>query len=237
MSNPTVKVLVVAEEVLVRRALAMELAACLAGAEVTPAGGDEEATEILRQHPHDVALVDIGAQEGDGIKLLREIRTRWPQMPVILLSDREDGETVRAALTAGAAGYVLKDAAPEDLATAVQVARSGSGNMISARAARNLSLTEDFGRRRVAPDLAQSAGLTRREVEVLEILAEGATNRQISRRLFLSEKTVKAHLASAFRRLGVQNRTQAAMAAAAMGIAGLSPGRGERGAGYQPAPA
>src|SRR5207249_12191972 len=95
MSNPTVKVLVVAEEVLVRRTLAMELAACLAGAEVTPAGGDEEATEILRQHPHDVALVDIGAQEGDGIKLLREIRTRWPQLHVILLSDREDGETVR----------------------------------------------------------------------------------------------------------------------------------------------
>ena len=137
MSDQTVKVLVVAEEVLVRRALALELAACLAGAEVTPAGGDEEATEILRQHPHDVALVDIGAQQEDGIKLLREIRARWPQMPVILLSDREDGETVRAALTAGAAGYVLKDAAPEDLATAVQVARSGSGNMISLRAARN----------------------------------------------------------------------------------------------------
>ena len=86
------------------------------------------------------------------------------------------------------------------------------------------------------PDKGRGS-ITRREVEVLEILAEGATNRQISKRLFLSEKTVKAHLASAFRRLGVQNRTQAAMAAAAMGIAGLSAGRGERGAGYEPAPA
>ena len=231
------KVLVVAEEVLVRRALAMELAACLAGAEVTPAGGDEEATEILRQHPHDVALVDIGAQQEDGIKLLREIRTRWPQMPVILLSDREDGETVRAALTAGAAGYVLKDAAPEDLATAVQVARSGSGNMISLRAARNLSGTGSEANGRDRAPVVQAAGLTRREVDVLGLLAEGATNRQISRQLFLSEKTVKAHLASAFRKLVVENRTQAAVAAVAIGIARLVPAKNTRASAYQASPA
>ena len=231
------KVLVVAEEVLVRRALAMELAACLAGAEVTPAGGDEEATEILRQHPHDVALVDIGAQQEDGIKLLREIRTRWPQMPVILLSDREDGETVRAALTAGAAGYVLKDAAPEDLATAVQVARSGSGNMISLRAARNLSGTGSEANGRDRAPVVQAAGLTRREVDVLGLLAEGATNRQISRQLFLSEKTVKAHLASAFRKLLVENRTQAAVAAVAIGIARLVPAKNTRASAYQASPA
>jgi two-component system response regulator DevR len=238
VSDPTVKVLVVAEEALVRRALAMELAACLAGAEVTPAGGDEEATEILRHHPHDVALVDIGAQQGDGIKLLREIRTRWPQMPVILLSDREDGETVRAALTAGAAGYVLKDAAPEDLATAVQVARSGSGNMISLRAARSLSSTGAVTNGRGGSQPAvPAAGLTRREVDVLGLLAEGATNRQISRQLFLSEKTVKAHLASAFRKLLVENRTQAAVAAVAMGIARLVPAKNTRASSYQASPA
>ena len=231
------KALLVSGETLVRQALAVVLTACLDGAEVTQAGGAKDAAEVLRHGPHDVALVDIGTAEGDCAELLRAIHSARPDLPVVILSASDDPEAVGAALGAGAAGYVLKDAGPKDLATAVWMARSGSGNMISARAARNLSLTEDFGRRRVAPDLAQSAGLTRREVEVLEILAEGATNRQISRRLFLSEKTVKAHLASAFRRLGVQNRTQAAMAAAAMGIAGLSPGRGERGAGYQPAPA
>ena len=195
MSDQTVKVLVVAEEVLVRRALAMELAACLAGAEVTPAGGDEEATEILRQHPHDVALVDIGAQQEDGIKLLREIRARWPQM-------------------------------------------SGSGNMISLRAARNLSGTgaEANGRGGSQPGV-QAAGLTRREVDVLGLLAEGATNRQISRQLFLSEKTVKAHLASAFRKLLVENRTQAAVAAVAMGIARLVPAKNTRASAYQASPA
>ena len=234
MSDRTVKVLLVAEETLVRRALAMEMAACLEGAEVTQAERAEEAREILSKHPHDVALLDIGARQGDGLKFLREIRSTWPELPVILLSDCEDGEAVRAALTAGAAGYVLKDAAPEDLATAVRVARSGSGNMISLRAARNLSGTGSEANGRDRAPVVQAAGLTRREVDVLGLLAEGATNRQISRQLFLSEKTVKAHLASAFRKLVVENRTQAAVAAVAIGIVRLG---GTKNTAYQASPA
>ena len=114
---------------------------------------------------------------------------------------------------------MLKDAAPEDLAQAVRVAQSGSGNMLSSRAARNLFANGGGPSGAVQPHmLAEGAGLTRREADVVGFLAGGATNRQISRRLFLSEKTVKAHLASAFRKLGVQNRTQAAVTALAMGI-------------------
>jgi len=219
------KVLLVAEETLVRRALAGVVAACVEGAEVTHAGRAEEATEILRNSPYDVALADIGAPNGDGIELLREMRSAWPDMPVILLSADDDGEAVRAALTAGAAGYVLKDSAPEDLATAVRVARSGSGNMISPRAARNLSGSEERRASARPTQAAQAAGLTRREIDVLGLLAAGATNRQISRHLFLSEKTVKAHLASAFRKLVVENRTQAAVAAVAIGIARPTPAK------------
>jgi len=139
---------------------------------------------------------------------------------VVILSASDDAEVVSAALAAGAAGYVLKDAGPEDMAAAVRLARSGSGNMISPRAAHNLSRAGAVTGARVRSEPAvQATGLTRREVEVLGILAAGATNRQISRHLFLSEKTVKAHLASAFRKLVVENRTQAAMAAVAIGIA------------------
>src|SRR2546425_2981649 len=237
MRDRTLKVLVIAEETLVGRALAVAIAACLQGAEVTHAEQAEEATEILKKHPHDVALVDVGAQQGDGIKVLREIRSSWPDLPVILLSACEDGEAVRDALTSGAAGYVLKDAAPEDLATAVRVARSGSGNMISLRAARNLSgAAEANGGLRSQPAVS-AAGLTRREVDVLGLLAEGATNRQISRQLFLSEKTVKAHLASAFRKLVVENRTQAAVAAVAIGIARLGTHKIKRADAYQMSPA
>lgn len=230
------KVLLVAEETLVRRALAGVVAAYVEGAEVTQAGRADEANEILGRNPHDVALADIRTPRKDGLKLLLQIRSAWPDLPVIILSANDDAEAVSAALAAGAAGYVLKDATPEDLATAVRVARSGSGNMIPARAARNLpSAGEHIGRKAQVQSAVRAAGLTRREVDVLGLLIGGATNRQISRLLFLSEKTVKAHLASAFRRLGVGNRTQAAVAAVAMGIAGSIAGQ-KRVAGADPAP-
>lgn len=230
------KVLLVSEEALVRRALAGVVAAYVEGAEVTQVGRADEANEILGRSPHDVALADIRTPRKDGLKLLLEIRSAWPDLPVIILSANDDAEAVSAALAAGAAGYVLKDASPEDLATAVRVARSGSGNMISARAARNLpSAGEHIGGKAQVQSAVRAAGLTRREVDVLGLLIGGATNRQISRLLFLSEKTVKAHLASAFRRLGVGNRTQAAVAAVAMGIAGSIAGQ-KRVAGADPTP-
>ena len=113
---------------------------------------------------------------------------------------------------------LLKDASPEDLAQAILVALSGSGNVLSPRAVRNLfegSASEHVDAREThLPDV----GLTRREVDVMQLLSGGASNREISRQLFLSEKTVKAHLAAVFRKLGVTNRTQAAMAAVAMGM-------------------
>ena len=131
----------------------------------------------------------------------------------------DNGDYVKTALTEGAAGYLLKDASPEDLAQAILVALSGSGNVLSPRAVRNLfegaaGADRPAGRESAIPD----AGLTRREADVLHLLASGASNREISRQLYLSEKTVKAHLAAVFRKLGVSNRTQAAMAAVAMGL-------------------
>ncbi len=213
------KVLLVAEETLVRRALARVVGASVEGAEVTEARGLDEAVGILSRTPHDVALADVGTPRREGIELLQEIRSGWPDLPVILLSAYDDGESVRAALAAGAAGYVLKDAAPEDLAQAVRVARSGSGSMLSARAARNLFADGADATHGVHAQMSvQAAGLTRREAEILGLLAGGGTNREISRHLFLSEKTVKAHLAAVFRKLGVQNRTHAAVAALAMGV-------------------
>ena len=232
------KVLLVAEETLVRRALARVVDSCVGGAEVTEAGGTAEAVDILRRTPHDVALADVGRPPREGIQLLQEIRSTWPDLPVILLSAYDDGESVRAALAAGASGYVLKDAAPEDLAQAVRVAQSGSGNMPAAAPASSSSRPWADSRSQLwsmrtssapgspqsrpaamASPISRSASANRpREADVVGFLAGGATNRQISRRLFLSEKTVKAHLASAFRKLGVQNRTQAAVTALAMGI-------------------
>lgn len=213
------KVLLVDDHTLVRRGLAQLLSTRLTDAEVTEAGDAEEAVGILRQTPHDVALVDVRMPGRDGLDLLKEIKSTWPELPVIMLSSYDNGEYVKAALAEGAAGYLLKDTTPEDLAQAILVALSGSGNVLSPRAVRNLfegpmRRDEPNGHEARAPDM----GLTKRESDVLSFLAGGASNREISRHLFLSEKTVKAHLAAVFRKLGVTNRTQAAMQAVAMGM-------------------
>lgn len=213
------KVLLVDDHTLVRKGLIQVLRTCVEGADVTEAGSSEEALEILQRTPHDVALVDIRMPGRDGIELLKEIRATWPALPVIIVTSYDNGEYVKTALTEGAAGYLLKDASPEDLAQAILVALSGSGNVLSPRAVRNL-FEGTGGKDQVDPREGSlpDVGLTRREADVLQLLAGGASNREISRQLYLSEKTVKAHLAAVFRKLGVSNRTQAAMAAVAMGM-------------------
>jgi DNA-binding NarL/FixJ family response regulator len=225
------KVLLVDDHTLVRRGLAHLLASCIPDAEVTEAGGTEEALELLRVAPQEVALVDIRMPGRDGLNLLKDIRAQYPKLPVIMLSSYDNGEYVKAALAEGAAGYLLKDTTPDDLVQAIVVALSGAGNVLSPRAVRNMfdgPSPQDHGTR---DDSARAdAGLTRRESDVLQLLSKGASNREISRELFLSEKTVKAHLAAVFRKLGVTNRTQAAMAAVAMGI-GSNPATQQVGVG------
>jgi DNA-binding NarL/FixJ family response regulator len=218
------KVLLVDDHTLVRRGLSQLLVSCIPDVEVTEAGGTEEALEALRSNPHDVVLADIRMPGRDGLELLREIRGGYPKLPVIMLSSYDNGEYVKAALAEGAAGYLLKDTTPDDLVQAIVVALSGAGNVLSPRAVRNMfdaSPSPDAPTRDESP--RTDAGLTRRESDVLQLLSKGSSNREISRHLFLSEKTVKAHLAAVFRKLGVTNRTQAAMAAVAMGI-GSPPG-------------
>lgn len=234
------KVLLVDDHTLVRRGLAHLLVACIPDAEVTEAGGTDETLEVLKSTKHDVALVDIRMPGRDGLQLLKEMRSSYPKLPVIMLSSYDNGEYVKAALSEGAAGYLLKDTSPDDLVQAISVAMSGAGNVLSPRAVRNMfdgpSVREDQGKDE-RPHA--NAGLTRRESDVLELLATGSSNREISRRLFLSEKTVKAHLAAVFRKLGVANRTQAAMAAVAMGIGpppvAVSPAAAGAGLGSAPA--
>jgi len=138
---------------------------------------------------------------------------------VIMLTSYDGAQYVKQALADGADGYMLKDASPEDLDQAIRVAVSGGGNVLSARAIR--SLFEGAQEDEAASEKARAPrpeNLTQRETDILALLAEGRSNREIARALFLSEKTVKAHLAAVFRKLGVANRTQAAMAAVGMGM-------------------
>lgn len=222
------KLLLVDDHTLVRKGLAHLLASCVENAEITEVEDAEQALRSLRDAVPDVALVDIRMPGRDGLELLREVRAAWPTLPVIMLTCFDDSDYVKQALADGAAGYLLKDSTPEDLLQAINVALTGSGNVLSPRAVRNLfdnaaqAAERSNGRARM-PD----AGLTRREGDILSYLAEGFSNREISKALFLSEKTVKAHLAAIFRKLGVTNRTKAAMAAVAMGL-GVNPSAGHQ---------
>ena len=165
--------------------------------------------------------MDVRMPDADGLELLHQMKARWADVPVIMLTSFDHAQYVRRALAEGAAGYMLKDATPEDLAQAIKVALSGGGNVLSPRVIQNLFESVDGGGSNGNGDGTQprpTSSLTQRETDILALLAEGKSNRDISRSLFLSEKTVKAHLAAIFRKLGVTNRTQAAMAAVSMGM-------------------
>jgi DNA-binding NarL/FixJ family response regulator len=213
------KVLLVDDHTLVRKGLAHLLESCIEDPHITEAESADQAIRAIASDTPDVALVDIRMPGRDGLELLREVRVSWPDVPVIMLTCFDEADYVKRALADGAAGYLLKDSTPEDLLQAIKVAMNGSGNVLSPRAVRNL-----FDSAAQATERASSrtnpanAGLTRREIDILTNLAEGSSNREISKALFLSEKTVKAHLAAIFRKLGVTNRTKAAMAAVAMGL-------------------
>jgi two-component system nitrate/nitrite response regulator NarL len=229
------KILLVDDHTLVRKGLAQLLAACMDDVEITEAGDAEEATSLLERSTFDVALVDIRMPGRGGLELLHDIRERWPAVPVIIVTNYDNAEYVKAAMAEGAAGYLLKDSTPADLSQAITVAMSGAGNVMSARAVRNLFDGADGangGQRDAASQRALEPSLTRRESDILELLAAGHSNREISRRLFLSEKTVKAHLASVFRKLGVTNRTQAAMVAVSMGMGPMAHMFAQNGTGH-----
>ncbi len=211
------KILIVDDHALVRRGMNYVVKECFPDADVVEADGAAQAMDAMRAGGVEIALVDVRMPDLDGLELLRSMKAEWADVPVIMLSTYENAPYVKRALSDGASGYLLKDATPDDLGQAINVALSGSGNVLSPRVIQNLfddaegSGLSSGGRR---PEFS----LTQRENDILELLAEGKSNREIAGHLFLSEKTVKAHLAAIFRKLGVTNRTQAAMAAVQMGV-------------------
>jgi DNA-binding NarL/FixJ family response regulator len=214
------RILIVDDHALVRRGMTYVVKEGFPDADVVEADGAASALEHARSGPaFDLALVDVRMPDLDGLELLRALKADSPEMPVIMLSTYDNAPYVKRALADGAAGYLLKDATPEDLAQAINVAMSGSGNVLSPRVIQNLfEEHEAAGRDNGSNGRRGEYSLTQREHDILELLAEGRSNREIAQRLYLSEKTVKAHLAAIFRKLGVTNRTQAAMMAVQMGV-------------------
>ncbi len=205
------RVLIVDDHAIVRRGLAYVVKDGFPDADVVEAQSASAALAMMRIKEADLALVDVRMPDFDGSELLRAMKLEWPSVPVIMLSSYEDPEYVRRALSDGAAGYLLKEATPEELGQAIDVAISGDGRAVSPSLI--WTLFEDVTRSGVA-----DYKLTRRERDILALLSEGRSNRSIAQNLYLSEKTVKAHLAAIFRKLGVTNRTQAAMMSRQLGL-------------------
>ena len=157
----------------------------------------------------DVAVLDVRLPDGDGVSVCREIRLRVPEVACLMLTAFSDDEALLGSIMAGAAGYVLKQVCGSDLVGAVRMVASGQ-SMLDARAASQLMARLRDEANRHDP----LAGLSARERNILELIGEGLTNRQIGERLFLSEKTVKNYVATLFGKLGMKQRTQAAAYAA-----------------------
>jgi len=180
------------------------------GVDVVGSAADgAEAVELAAELRPDVVLMDLEMPLVDGIEATRRIVAAAEPPHIVVLTSFSDRERILRALDAGAVGYVLKDAAPEELEKAIRAAARGE-SPLDPRAARAL-----LAARRAPPPSKQ---LSERELEVLAMVAEGLPNKLISRRLGISEKTVKAHLTSIFRTLDVTDRTQAALWAQRNGI-------------------
>jgi DNA-binding NarL/FixJ family response regulator len=197
----SVRILLVDDQHMVREGIRLLLETAFRF-NVCEASSVKEALTVIRAKPVDVVLLDVMMPEIDGVEGLRRILEAKPKLPVVMLSGYDDVADVRETLEMGAKGYVLKAATARQLKDAIDVALSGEGMYIHPLVAEHL-LAHDS---RPEPVLAS---LSEREREVLSKLVEGATNEDIAGSLSLAQKTVKAHLSSVFRKLGVTNRTEA----------------------------
>ncbi|MDH6514838.1 two-component system response regulator DevR [Streptomyces sp. SAI-208] len=161
--------------------------------------------------PH-VAVLDVRLPDGDGITVCRELRSQMPELACLMLTSFDDEDALLDAIMAGASGYVLKQIRGSDLVSAVRTVASGQSLLDPATTARLMrSLrTEPAQAPQTAPEIA---ALSPREREILGLIGDGLTNREIGKRLYLSEKTVKNHISRLLAKLGVQRRVQAAVLA------------------------
>jgi DNA-binding NarL/FixJ family response regulator len=206
-----IRVVLVDDHALVRRGLEQLLQA---NDDIEVVGSASEGTEalaVVQEQRPDVVLMDLQMPGVDGVSATRDILAALPDTRVVVLTSFSDSERIIAALDVGAVGYLLKDTEPDALLSGIRAAARGE-SPLHPRAAREL-----LNNRRSSGGVGQ-VELTPRETEVLALVRRGLANKQIARRLEISERTVKAHLSSAFQRIGVVDRTQAALWAERNGI-------------------
>jgi DNA-binding NarL/FixJ family response regulator len=208
-----VRVLVVDDQRLIRDGIASLLGLQPGIAVVGTAANGREAVERAVTLSADVVLMDVRMPEVDGIAALELLRRRAPGCRVVMLTTFDDEEYVVPALRAGAAGYLLKDLPARELAGAVRMAHAGVAQFDPAATARVAAALSSS-----TVDDVTELPLTARETDVLRLIARGATNREIATDLHLGEGTVKNHISRILTRLGLRDRTQAAIYAREHGL-------------------
>jgi len=175
---------------------------------VGEAGDGEEAIVMLNQVKPDIVILDINMPRMNGIQTLRRMKDMDVTIKIIMLTFHEEEEYLRETLNLGANGYVLKDAESESLTKAIREVYIGGTSIPPNIMTSDFEKQTTYGRKR---DEKGKIRLTKREYEVLTLIAEGISNKEIAGKLFISEKTVKNHVSSIFKKIGVSDRTQAAI--------------------------
>ncbi|MBJ6641439.1 response regulator transcription factor [Streptomyces sp. DHE7-1] len=178
---------------------------------VGEAGTAEQALVRIPALRPRVAVLDVRLPDGDGVSVCRELRSRMPELTCLMLTSFDDEEALLDAIMAGASGYVLKQIRGSDLVSAVRTVARGQSLLDPSATARLMARLRGDQEPEEEPD--ELPGLTDREREILALIGEGLTNRQIGQRLYLAEKTVKNHISRLLAKLGVERRVQAAVIA------------------------
>lgn len=212
-----IRVLVVDDQRLLRQGIAT-LLALEPDIEVVGQGSDgQEAVELAMSHKPNLILMDVRMPVMTGIEATIELRKRLPSCQILMLTTFDDDEYVIRSLKAGACGYLLKDIPSEELAQAIRLAHTGIYQLDPAVAGTLVGSISEQAEKDEKP--AEDIPLTPREIGVLKLLGEGATNREIAAALIISEGTVKKHISSILQTLHLRDRTQAAIYAIKHGLA------------------
>ncbi|HSS19701.1 MAG TPA: response regulator transcription factor [Pyrinomonadaceae bacterium] len=213
-----IKILLVDDQPLFREGLRTLLSVHSDFAVVGEAGNGAEAIRLTYSLWPSVVLMDLQMPVLDGVEATRQLHEEHPACRVIVLTTFDDDEMVFDGLRAGAVGYLLKDAPSEKIAEAIRVAARGETFLQPSIAAKVVAEFARLTRKTVRPSESGIDPLSERELEILRLIAHGASNREIAGKLFLAEGTVKNHVTSILGKLDVRDRTQAAVKAKDSGL-------------------